>query len=523
MSAYTAAAEAVEKTVKATVAGQHQRVRMEAAGMEPAEIAEAEATSAKLSRKLPALSQTTLMHMLLNARSIVGSFDEAAKIIEPLAKLRVLVQGGHPERAGELEEDFDKLQKAQEILGITQDPVRYAKSMQMIGKAMNVFGDTLRPYDFFEFAQRSRAAGQGFNDEFLFGVGPTLMQSMGGASAGVAMSALFQQFAGGHMTQSAAKMMQKYGLLDPKKIEFNKSGIIKRVEPGALKDQALFKAHPYNWMKQIFLPALRAHGITTKDQFEDVGAVLASKQTTGQALGILATQQSRIEKDLGLWRGAPGLEAADTFMHKDVGTAWTGLEEQLTNLMQVAGSPLALPAAANLDALAHSIGDFTQMLQIGPPKDASALEKTAWYADIFGRGASLARIPMSMISLPSAFSFGAGELGKYAASKIWDATKDHWATSSALFGGMSPQEVHMRALLSDEGPAFARERALLSDSPKVGGNATVTVRVEAGDQLKAHIDDVQNDTHGIDIKGQGQGTTGSVGNAWDDIGPVPGL
>jgi hypothetical protein len=515
-----------ERAGRAATQGQHERVRMEAAGMEPGEIAEAEAATAKLSARLPALSQTMILHMLRNARSIVGSYEEAAAIIEPLAKLRVAVEGAHPERKEELEGDFDKLQKAMEITGITQDPVRYAKAMNLTAKAMNVFGDTLRPYDFFEFAQRSRQAGQGFSDEFLFGVGPTLMQHMGGAQAGTAMSAFFQQFIGGHMSQAAANMMEKYGFLDKSKVEFTKAGLVKRVEPGALKEHDLARAHPYDWIQTVFLPGLRAKGIKTEAQFQDIGAVLASKATTGQALGILAFQKKNIEKDLALEAGAPGLEAADVFMKKDVGTLWEGFENQLTNLLQVAASPMMPAAEAGLRGLVDALVYTTEKAREHPTEAAMGLltaisggALAAWEGAIYTAGkfgfmsegwaASLMRAPLSLLSPGALTAYGGAYLSKKANEAVWN--------NPEAFGAISDNP-----FLATMAPEYAFGAAVANRSAaNVGGNATVTIRVEADDQLKAHIDDVQNDAHGIDIKGHG--STGSVGKAWDDIGPVPGL
>src|SRR6185312_7200954 len=130
-----------------------------------------------------------------------------------------------------------------------------------IGKAMSVFGDTLKPSDWFAFAQHSRLAGQGFNDQFLYGVGPTLMQHMGGAQAGTALSALFQAFAGGHMTVPALRELMKLGIVDRSHVEFTKAGLPKKMLPGALLQNELFKENPYEWIKTVLLPTLKAHGI----------------------------------------------------------------------------------------------------------------------------------------------------------------------------------------------------------------------------------------------------------------------
>lgn len=502
MTAYTVAAETAQKALNASIEGQHERVRMEAAGMSPGEINDAQAAATDLSAKLPALSQSTILHMLRNARSIVGSYEEAAKLIEPLARLRVVVMGGHPERAEELEGDFDKIQKAQEIVGVTQDPARFTKDMNLIAKAMNVFGDTLRPYDFFEFAQRSRQAGQGFSDEFLLGVGPTLMQHMGGAQAGTAMAALFQQFLGGHMSMAAARMMEKYNLLDPSKVEFTKAGLIKHVDVGALKENNLAKTNPYRWVNDVLLPALRAGGVTTKAQIGDVLAVLASKSTTGQALGIFATQQQNIDKDVALEHSAPGLEAADTFMNKDVTMAWQGLEAQITNFMQIVGGPLAGPAAQNLNSLAHAIGEVNQLMQQGPPKDATGLQETSWYARLFGKIASATHLPKP---LRTSF-YGVAEAADWVGQQHW------WGSSSPNQLSSKNRDIGGEQLSLV--PGWARGVGI--EGSGGGGKLDINNHVKISfdtDLFRAEVESIV-DHH---LETGGRGSTGDMGQAWPDV------
>lgn len=388
MAAYEGArgiAGLVHETIRATSDLTHERVRDALAGITAEEQGEANKLSLELSQRYRVFSQTQTLHALRNMRSIVGTYEEAAKLLDPVLKLRMVTLAAHPERAAELDEDFDKLTKSQEIVGRTQNPAEFAKNMDLIGKAMNVFGDTLRPYDFFEFAQHARQAGQGFSDQFLLGVAPTLMQSMGGAQAGTAMSAFFQQFVGGHMTKPAAAMLQRYGLLDPKKIQYTKAGMISHIEPGALVEHELAKSNPYQWINQVLLPALRAHGVTTAEQFQDIGAVLASKQTTGQALAILATQQSRIEKDLALEAHALGLDQSLAEIRKhDVGLAWQGVSEQFRNLLANAGAPLSDPAAAGLNALSGGMAKLEQHFSALDKSTQSEISSAAAVATALG-------------------------------------------------------------------------------------------------------------------------------------------
>ncbi len=78
-------------------------------GKTVAEIKEAGELAGSISKKYPSMSQTEAMHTARNIRSVVGHFEEATKIIDPLMKLRVVALGAHPEKAAELGEDFEHL------------------------------------------------------------------------------------------------------------------------------------------------------------------------------------------------------------------------------------------------------------------------------------------------------------------------------------------------------------------------------------------------------------------------------
>jgi hypothetical protein len=100
------------------------------------------------------------MHMLRNARSIVGSYQEAAEIMEPLAKLRIIAQANRP--GEDISEDFDQLVKGLEIKGVTQHPEQFKDYMNGIAKGLNTFGDTLKPYQYYEMFIYGRQATSGF-------------------------------------------------------------------------------------------------------------------------------------------------------------------------------------------------------------------------------------------------------------------------------------------------------------------------------------------------------------------------
>ena len=87
---------AARAAAEAIGARQHEGARMDIAGKSPEEIRDAQAQVAKLATEFPNVSQSDLLHMLRNMRAIVGNYEEAAKIAEPLVKLRTLAQLARP-------------------------------------------------------------------------------------------------------------------------------------------------------------------------------------------------------------------------------------------------------------------------------------------------------------------------------------------------------------------------------------------------------------------------------------------
>lgn len=325
------------KTVEASSDRAHEKVRMSTSGMSEHEIKEAGDLASEISKKYPSISQTELMHTARNIRSVVGSFEEATHILDPLAKLRVVALGAHPEKAAELGEDFDKLIKGMEIKGVTQDLAKFNHYIDGMAKALNVFGDTLRPTDYYEMFKYGRAATNALSDEFMLKTAPTLAQELGGSSAGKALSSFYTQFVGGKMSNKALEQALKYGLItDESKVIKTSTGNVKGVLPGAFAGQEYLqpgKTDPSGWVNNILIPALAKKGVTDPNQVQEVIAALASQQTTAQMMAIFATQQGRIEKDKKLVDHADGIDAADKFQKSDPKVIRKSIEKQLDNVL----------------------------------------------------------------------------------------------------------------------------------------------------------------------------------------------
>lgn len=364
------------ETAKVAADREHEKTRMATSGMSDAEIKEAGELAGAISRKYPSLSQTEIMHTARNVRSMVGTFEEAAHVLEPLAKLRVVALGAHPERAAELGEDFDKLAKGMEIKGVTQHLGKFNHYIDEMAKALNVFGDTLRPTDYYEMFKYGRAATNALSDHFILSTAPTLAQELGGSSAGKALSSFYTQFVGGKMSNKAVEALSQYGLLDPDKVIKTTTGHVKGVKPGGIVGSEYLqpgRTDPYEWVNKVLLPALAKKGVTDPAQIQEVIAAIASQTTTAQMMSIFATQQSRITKDAALVRGATGIESANTFQRNDPKVIAKSIGAQADNLLSNTVEPMMPATNKGMNWLASSLSYMSERAKNDPVRSASEI------------------------------------------------------------------------------------------------------------------------------------------------------
>jgi hypothetical protein len=340
-----------------TAAGRqgHEQARMAASGMSAAEIEEATEISARLSRQYPSIGQAETMHMLRNARSIVGTYEEAASIMEPLMKLRVLSQAARPGQ--DVGEDFDLLVKGLEIKGVTQHPADFQRYMEGIAKGINTFGDTLKPYQYYEMFKYGRQATPTLSEKFILSTAPTLAQELGGSSYGNAVSGFNRAIVAGRMEHPAIKEMVRLGLLQRDDVDWLKNGEAKGIKPGhSIAGWQTAQSDPNQWVRQYLLPAMQKLGIELpNDIAKEIGVVFTNRMAA-QMVSLLATQQGRIDKDAALLRGSKGLDAAGDLGAHSLSLALEGLHNQLQALAAAAGKPFLQPAITSLNMLSAAFG-----------------------------------------------------------------------------------------------------------------------------------------------------------------------
>lgn len=508
-AASAVAAPIVKEIVKQAQAQLHENIRMSNAGMSEGEIAEANAKAMELAGKYRSVRQADIMHMLRNQRASVGSYEEAARVSEPLLKLRVLEQHAHPNASTEeINESFDKLIKAAELAGTTQDIDKFRNYIEGIAKAINVFGDTIKPYEFFEAAQYGRAATMGYSPEFVAGVLPTIIQHHGGAQAGTAGGSFYSAIIGGRMQKMAAEEMVRLGLVDPNKVVYTSTGSVKGIMPGGVYGSDLAISDPDKWVQTYLKKALDKAGITEPRKVQEEVAHLFSNRVAGQFVAEQLTQHGLYEKDRAMTHGAPGTAAVRKIIDEDFGMAASSLKAKVDDLAAAAGRPFLQPLTDGINVLSETAARaakvFSDYPTVAKEATGAGVVGTALtgYLGIKGAqmllGGASAGLPLPSLATAGLFgaaAFGAsaiynrnaiygGLMNKSAADIANDKAEMHpWIKSNFRMPWELPEAPHEAG-----SSVFKRMRALKSTGASAEGEGSTPVRLEGSANIGLKVE-----------------------------------
>ena len=337
------------------------RTNLMLSGMSHEQVEEAEAVAARLSSKYSTVARSSILDQIRSQTAVTGDFDHALGAIEDNVRLRMVAQMKRPGQ--NLDHEFELLNKAMEIAGVTSDPEKHKRYMDHIAKMQNFFGGTLGFHDIAGFIQHARSAGTGLSERFFAGIMPTLASEMHGDQAGTALATANSAIVGGRMKTASAETMMEYGLLDPKMVEYDKNKRIKRIQPGAVYGWQLFMSDPDLWAEQYLRPALTKKGKTSQEDMLLILQNMFSNRNAGDFFTKLLTQRQRLEKDAAGVAKAQGLESTKTMKDEDPGTGLSSVNTSFNNLLGTLSGPVlktAIPALNALTAKLNGLADFAK-------------------------------------------------------------------------------------------------------------------------------------------------------------------
>ncbi|UGY03278.1 hypothetical protein [Bradyrhizobium quebecense] len=359
----------LHEVVKAGGDVNHQLELMKIAGMSNTEVQTSMATAMKTSG---AVLTTTLSENLKHLRELryaFGDIGTAEGYLGSVSRANAIlnaVRGGGKDEVWELV-------KSLEQKGETADPASFLSYIDTMTKVVEATGGRVTPQMYMSTFKYGRSATLGWDEGFIGGALPRLIQSMasagGGGGSGTggpgnALMSAFSEVSRGQVTKQSAEEFERLGLGKAEHIKGSSSSHLDVASRG------LFMRDPYEWVQQTLMPALHARGVDSNQQILEEVAKLFPNRTASQVIGEMALQgrfhegeKSPFEKDIKLQHGAMGLPAYDELIKHDYPTILRAFNQQFQNLLETLGSPLMAPDGAvikGMAGLASAMGALAQ-------------------------------------------------------------------------------------------------------------------------------------------------------------------
>lgn len=352
-------AQGVRGGAIAGASDQRETFRQSLAGMTPEEQARLRKTAGGLSSMFPSVSNVDVAELGRGARNLTGDMAKGLALLPDIVRARVAIQSA---TGGAGDGELDQLMKAGDIAGLQDDPARFKAFLESFTKAVQVEGKQLSAGDFLSFYRRAKMAGSGFSDAFIAAAAPSLMQELGGPTAGTALMTFFQQMAGGRAKKETLAAQTEAGLRGP---------------DGVLKDRQAFIADPFEWTQKHIAPLLAAKNVDRNDPAAMIDFLLPlfSDRNAAEIASKFILQADQIRRNQRMYAGAKGLAAADEARNADPYVAAAGAMNSLRNAAAALADPVMPAATAGLNSFANVMNSLASKLRDDPElaKKASAV------------------------------------------------------------------------------------------------------------------------------------------------------
>ncbi len=398
----------IEQGLKASAGGgteyQSTRTRLANLNLPGSGSSDLTAASVQTAAAVQQLSKEKTLSMGIDLVNATGSVEHAIAMLQPFAVAVYNMQRAMPTGKSFSDQDMLTLAKALEQRGVTMDPARMSKELDVFSKIVAATQGRVGPRQLLGNLQYSKGGlGLTLEDSFMpvfASLIERVSRSGGGGNAGqvgTALTSLQQAIVGGVIKQASLMQWDKLGLLDPTKLVWNKVGTLKGVEAGGVAGADLFMRDPNAWVQQYLVPALKGAGVDTTNT-EAVNGYLAhlfGNRNAANIASIMATQQPFLQKDATIINDTLGNSGQRANNIKTAQAAWDQFHAALHNLAIDIGTTV-LPAITDLvnmfDGLINTVDDLaknyplaTKILTIAAAFTAAGLA-VAGFTAIFGGG-----------------------------------------------------------------------------------------------------------------------------------------
>ncbi|MET3177871.1 UNVERIFIED_ORG: hypothetical protein ABIC43_001010 [Variovorax guangxiensis] len=355
--------------------------------------------------------------LMLDATTAFADVHHAEMVMPTLAKMKFANTAMFGEENGkDNERKFLDMLRVIELRGGLASEKTFTDQADMVQRVITATGGRVGPEEWLNFIKTGGVAAKGLNDSAMYYQLEALISEMGGNRVGTATMSAYQNLYQGKTTKRAAKNIEALGLIgDPSKVSHDKTGQLSFLNPGALKGSELFRSNQFEWMEQVLLPALKAKGITEKEQVLDTIGSIFSNRTASNLFAQMYLQRDQIHKNAKLNAGANGITQLDQKARGIVSGQEVEAMARFHNAMLQAGEALLPTYISLLNTAANALQGITNFARENPVL-ASYIGKAVLWVGLLAAGFGVLSLGAAALLGPFAVvRYGLGLFGVKAA------------------------------------------------------------------------------------------------------------
>lgn len=330
----------LEDIGKAGIGVNKQLELMKGAGMSAEEIQTAQAAAMLTTHNVLTTTYAENLKHINELRMAFGESTTAIQHLDEISKANTILNAMKGGKGGH--DQIWELVKSLEQKGLTYDNDEFNSYVNTMMKAVEASGGRVTPSQFMQTFKYGRTSMLGWDEEFVGGALPRLIQSMstGGGGAGgsggpgMSLMSAYRSVVSNRMSKTSRAEFEDMGLMDEK----------------GVKGSDLFMKNPYEWVQQTLMPALAAKGITEQNAIIAEIGKMFEKGTASSIMTEMGLQgrfhegaNSPFEKDIRLNKGAMGMPFYDELLQHDYATIMAAFNAQFKTLLETLGGKMMDP------------------------------------------------------------------------------------------------------------------------------------------------------------------------------------
>lgn len=458
-------AEGIAKLISPANQYVHLLNQANAMGIKHQEIAEGVQKAWETTAKVQTVSVNEAMKMWLDLRYVLGSTTEATKHLVDVARMKtVFTIASEHGISGKGTVDATEMSysaaKAIEMLGKTRTPEEFKRNLDAIARVMIGTAGRVTGLDYQTFAKYARQAGFGLDENFLYGVLPTLIQeqkSIGGGAGGArggpgaALAATYRFLVQGIIGKKVLEGWKDLGLttasgatqgqvrsLSALEAQFASSA--RRNQPFVLPRGAMSHAglatlspivgaslvaeDPYAWEKQYLIPAIKKkYGNVSDERMAMlISHYFKGNQYLAQMMTNLYVRRYVVEKDIANLAKVKSVPEILALGSKDPYVAQASIMAQWETARTALGQNFVITILPHLIKIADWLNQLAQFFMRHPTLASDMIRLSFALSVMLGVG-GLVTLLTALIN-PIGAVAGALVLLAWGIKQIKDSIKD---------------------------------------------------------------------------------------------------